>query len=422
MSPSSSCFSFETSYHSREDRGVVPVGVVEGRGHDVLGQAVQPVRQRAAPGRPPRGEELVAAPTQQQSLGAQRLLERELGPAPRGPWIRPNQPPRRKPSSPVGSWTTPSSETFSLMTIFPIVGALPQCRRVEGWTPRGRRTGRPCGTLSGVIYKLLTTPEWEAAREAGEFRGSAVDLADGYLHFSDAWAGRGDGRAVLRRPARPDHARRRRGHDSVTACAGSRPVAARSSAPLRPAAGRVGRHRGRARRGSAGGGRGRGGALSRNTTSSVVGIPQRSVRHFVGGPLGSNVPFKRRSDRCSVVSPSSTVERPRCGSSTPSGICPRRPGRGSRRSPSTPTPTAPRPSSARRTSPTRSAPPRPARTSTTPCWSGRWSRPAPTPRGSAGASSPRTRRSPSCARRSASPSSGRAPRRCASSATRSARS
>ena len=47
---------------------------------------------------------------------------------------------------------------------------------------------------------------------------------------------------------------------------------------------------------------------------------------------------------------------------------------------------------------------------------------APTPPGSAGASSPRTRRSPSCARGSASPSSARRPRRCASSATRSARS
>ena len=42
----------------------------------------------------------------------------------------------------------------------------------------------------------------------------------------------------------------------------------------------------------------------------------------------------------------------------------------------------------------------------TPCWSARWSRPAPTRPGSAGASSPRTRRSPSCASRSASPSSG----------------
>ena len=37
-----------------------------------------------------------------------------------------------------------------------------------------------------MIYKLLTTAEWEAARESGEFRGSAVDLSDGYIHFSDA--------------------------------------------------------------------------------------------------------------------------------------------------------------------------------------------------------------------------------------------
>jgi uncharacterized protein (DUF952 family) len=37
-----------------------------------------------------------------------------------------------------------------------------------------------------VIYKLLETVEWESAREVGEFRGSAVDLADGYIHFSDA--------------------------------------------------------------------------------------------------------------------------------------------------------------------------------------------------------------------------------------------
>lgn len=37
-----------------------------------------------------------------------------------------------------------------------------------------------------MIYKLLTTAEWEAAREAGVFRGSTVDLADGYVHFSTA--------------------------------------------------------------------------------------------------------------------------------------------------------------------------------------------------------------------------------------------
>src|ERR687897_1312351 len=61
-----------------DHRRVVPLGIREGRGHDVLGQAVQPVRQLAAPGWPPRREPLVASPTQQQGLGAQGLVEREL--------------------------------------------------------------------------------------------------------------------------------------------------------------------------------------------------------------------------------------------------------------------------------------------------------------------------------------------------------
>jgi uncharacterized protein (DUF952 family) len=36
------------------------------------------------------------------------------------------------------------------------------------------------------IYKILSRPEWEAARAAGRFEGSAVDLADGFIHFSTA--------------------------------------------------------------------------------------------------------------------------------------------------------------------------------------------------------------------------------------------
>jgi uncharacterized protein (DUF952 family) len=36
------------------------------------------------------------------------------------------------------------------------------------------------------IYKILSTGEWAAARAAGVFAGSAVDLADGYIHFSAA--------------------------------------------------------------------------------------------------------------------------------------------------------------------------------------------------------------------------------------------
>lgn len=36
------------------------------------------------------------------------------------------------------------------------------------------------------IYKLLPRADWEAARAAGRFEGSAVDLADGFIHFSTA--------------------------------------------------------------------------------------------------------------------------------------------------------------------------------------------------------------------------------------------
>lgn len=36
------------------------------------------------------------------------------------------------------------------------------------------------------IYKLLTRAEWTAAEARGVFEGSAVDLADGFIHFSTA--------------------------------------------------------------------------------------------------------------------------------------------------------------------------------------------------------------------------------------------
>ena len=65
---------------AREDRRVVPLGIHERRGHDVLGHAVQPVRELAGPGPPPRAEVLIASPAEQPCLGAQRLVERHLGP------------------------------------------------------------------------------------------------------------------------------------------------------------------------------------------------------------------------------------------------------------------------------------------------------------------------------------------------------
>ena len=36
------------------------------------------------------------------------------------------------------------------------------------------------------IYKIISAPEWRAAEAAGVFHGAAIDLADGYIHFSTA--------------------------------------------------------------------------------------------------------------------------------------------------------------------------------------------------------------------------------------------
>ncbi len=38
----------------------------------------------------------------------------------------------------------------------------------------------------GRIYKILARAEWTQAQAAGVFAGSAVDLADGFIHFSTA--------------------------------------------------------------------------------------------------------------------------------------------------------------------------------------------------------------------------------------------
>lgn len=36
------------------------------------------------------------------------------------------------------------------------------------------------------IYKIMSRADWRAAEASGLFEGSAVDLADGYIHFSTA--------------------------------------------------------------------------------------------------------------------------------------------------------------------------------------------------------------------------------------------
>lgn len=37
-----------------------------------------------------------------------------------------------------------------------------------------------------TIYKIVSEREWRAAEAAGRFEGSAVDLKDGFIHFSTA--------------------------------------------------------------------------------------------------------------------------------------------------------------------------------------------------------------------------------------------
>ena len=37
-----------------------------------------------------------------------------------------------------------------------------------------------------LVYKLIDRPAWEAAVRDGVFTGSAVDLADGFIHLSSA--------------------------------------------------------------------------------------------------------------------------------------------------------------------------------------------------------------------------------------------
>jgi uncharacterized protein (DUF952 family) len=36
------------------------------------------------------------------------------------------------------------------------------------------------------IYKILARAEWDAAQRVGRYQGSALDLKDGFIHFSTA--------------------------------------------------------------------------------------------------------------------------------------------------------------------------------------------------------------------------------------------
>ena len=40
--------------------------------------------------------------------------------------------------------------------------------------------------MSSVVYKIVPADLWRASEAAGQFTGSAVDLRDGFIHFSTA--------------------------------------------------------------------------------------------------------------------------------------------------------------------------------------------------------------------------------------------
>lgn len=50
---------------------------------------------------------------------------------------------------------------------------------------KGRRT-LFWGVRGSLVFKIVSADEWRAAEAAGKFKGAAIDLIDGYIHFSSA--------------------------------------------------------------------------------------------------------------------------------------------------------------------------------------------------------------------------------------------
>src|SRR5258708_18642751 len=123
MSPASCCFSFETSLTTSPVRTVALLHLGSSRVEDTTYlvrlfnlSAHAPLRDshRTAKYSSLRRPSSRASAPSASSTSTLAHASRSLSPI----WL--NQPPSLKPSSPVGSWTTPSSETFSLTMILPI--------------------------------------------------------------------------------------------------------------------------------------------------------------------------------------------------------------------------------------------------------------------------------------------------------------
>src|SRR6266567_620790 len=200
MSPLSCCFSFETSCSTSPLRTVELFQAGCSRVEDTtyLGMlfslaASSPLRdghRAASHSQLRRPSRKASAPSASSSAS---LLSCGLS------LIRPTQPPNLKPSSPAGSWMTPSSVTFSLTTIFPIsvllfAGIIRSHRyrhRDAGkWAP----ANRPVRTSAGVCIGMR-------ACKAREEEGATVSVMTADL-MSRARAGDGDAFRELTDPYR----------------------------------------------------------------------------------------------------------------------------------------------------------------------------------------------------------------------------
>ena len=121
ISPSTSCLSFETSSTTSPPSTVV-LFHSGSSSDDEMTYLGMPFSLSASP--PPRDGHREARNSYVRrpynSASAPSVSSSRTWPASLRSVTLPTQPPRSNPSSPDGSWMTPSSVTFSLTTIFPI--------------------------------------------------------------------------------------------------------------------------------------------------------------------------------------------------------------------------------------------------------------------------------------------------------------
>src|SRR5260370_22996708 len=126
MSPSSSCFSFETSVTTSPFRTVELFQRGCSRVEDTTYFGRLFNLSAHSPGRDDHrvpNHSSLRRPSSRASAPSASSNSTLAHSSRSWPPNWPNQPPSLKPSSPSGSWTTPSSETFVLITIFPIFGS-----------------------------------------------------------------------------------------------------------------------------------------------------------------------------------------------------------------------------------------------------------------------------------------------------------